>query len=381
MKIVFIGGGTGGHFYPLMAVAEQIRHLCLEQKLVMPKLYYLGPTAYDAAALQEREIAFIPGYAGKVRRYFSLLNYLDLVWTFFGTLHALWQMYVLYPDVIFCKGGYTSFPTLLAARILAIPVVVHETDSRVGRANAFAARFAKAVAISYPGTEEYLPHTKKDRIALTGNPIREELATAVADGAHAFLGLSENIPTIFITGGSLGAQAINEALISALPELLTRYQIIHQVGKNNLDYVRGVTSVVLETIADKTLANRYKVFGFINALSVRMVAGAANLVISRAGGTIFEIASWGLPSIIIPIPESISHDQTHNAFSYARAGACVVIEQKNLTPHLLISEIDRIMNTKQVRDELMRNARTFAQPHAAEKIARIILEIALKHES
>jgi UDP-N-acetylglucosamine--N-acetylmuramyl-(pentapeptide) pyrophosphoryl-undecaprenol N-acetylglucosamine transferase len=111
-----------------------------------------------------------------------------------------------------------------------------------------------------------------------------------------------------------------------------------------------------------------------------MAAGAANIVVSRAGGSIFEVASWGLPSIIIPIPEDVSHDQTHNAFSYARAGACVVIEQKNLTPHLLVSEIDRIMKTKEVRDELIRNARAFAQPHAAEKIAKIILEIALKHE-
>jgi UDP-N-acetylglucosamine--N-acetylmuramyl-(pentapeptide) pyrophosphoryl-undecaprenol N-acetylglucosamine transferase len=289
-------------------------------------------------------------------------------------------MYVLYPDVIFTKGGYTAFPTLVAARILAIPVVVHETDSRVGRANLFAAKFAKAVAISYPGTEEYLPKVPKERIALTGNPIREELATPMKEGSHEFLGLDPNIPTIFITGGSLGAQTINEAVISALPELIPRYQIIHQVGKENLEYVRGVTRVILENLADKTAQDRYKVFGFINALSVRMAAGASSLVVSRAGGTIFEIASWGLPSIIIPIPEDVSHDQTHNAFSYARSGCCVVIEQKNLTPHLLVSEIDRIMKTKEVRDELVRSAHAFAQPKAAEKIARIILEIALKHE-
>jgi UDP-N-acetylglucosamine--N-acetylmuramyl-(pentapeptide) pyrophosphoryl-undecaprenol N-acetylglucosamine transferase len=380
MKIVLLGGGTGGHFYPLMAVAEQLRHLAEAEKLVTPKLYYIGPSSYDAEALLEREITFIPGYAGKVRRYFSILNFFDAFKTFFGILHSIWQMYVLYPDVIFTKGGYTSFPTLVAARILAIPVVVHETDSRFGRANKFAANFAQAVAISYPGSEQYIPKVKRDRIALTGNPIREELATPVKEGAHAFLGLDENKPTIFITGGSLGAQAINEAVISALPELITRYQIIHQVGKENIDYVKGVTSVILENLKDKTAAERYKVFGFLNALSVRMAAGASNLVISRAGGSIFEIASWGLPSIIIPIPEDVSHDQIHNAFSYARVGGCVVIEQKNLTPHLLVSEIDRIMNTKEVRDELIRNARAFAQPKAAEKIAHLILEIALKHE-
>lgn len=380
MKIVLLGGGTGGHFYPLMAVAEEIRSLIEKEHLLKPQLYYIGPTSYDAEALMEREIIYIPGYAGKVRRYFSILNFFDLFKTFFGILHSLWQMYVLYPDVIFTKGGYTAFPTLVAARILAIPVVVHETDSRMGRANMFAAKFAKAIAISYPGTEEYIPKVPRERIALTGNPIRIELASPAKEGAHTFLELSPDIPTIFITGGSLGAQVINETVISALPELITRYQIIHQAGRENLEYVKGVTSVILENLKDKELAQRYKVFGFLNSLSVRMAAGAANLVISRAGGTIFEIASWGLPSIIIPIPEEISHDQTHNAFAYARSGACVVIEQKNLTPHLLISEIDRIMTTKEVRDELTRNARAFAQPNAAEKIARTILEIALTHE-
>jgi UDP-N-acetylglucosamine--N-acetylmuramyl-(pentapeptide) pyrophosphoryl-undecaprenol N-acetylglucosamine transferase len=135
-------------------------------------------------------------------------------------------------------------------------------------------------------------------------------------------------------------------------------------------------------LADSLLKERYKAFGYLNDLATRMSAGVASLCLARAGaGNIFEIAAWGLPSILIPIPEPISHDQTKNAFAYARSGACVVIEQNNLTPGLLVSEVDRVLNKPELAHTMQNAARGFARVDAAKTIANQLLDIALSHES
>ena len=142
--------------------------------------------------------------------------------------------------------------------------------------------------------------------------------------------------------------------------------------------IERTASVVLEKNENR---NRYKIFDYLNDLAMRMSAGAASLVISRGGSTIFEIAAWGLPSIIIPLSEVVSHDQTKNAFNFARSGGTVVIEERNLSPHLLISEIDKIMNNKTDQEKMKKVATAFNKPDAAVKIAHEILSIALAHES
>ncbi|MBL4644402.1 MAG: hypothetical protein JKX80_00880, partial [Candidatus Pacebacteria bacterium] len=190
--------------------------------------------------------------------------------------------------------------------------------------------------------------------------------------------LKEEIPTILILGGSQGAQAINSVVLDALPELLKKYQIIHQAGKDNIENVRNISSVILK---DNPNAKRYRAFGFLNTLAMRMSAGIASIVVARAGaGSIFETAAWGLPSITIPLPEEISHDQTKNAFAYARDGAATVMKQKNLTKNILIAEIDRIMDDPEIQSQMTQAAHDFAKPDAAEKIARMIINTALKHE-
>lgn len=377
MKVVLTGGGTGGHFYPLIAVAEEIYRICEERHIIEPQLYYIGPDAYDSQALTEHNITFIQSPAGKLRRYPSLLNVFDMLKTFIGVIKSIFQLYSLYPDVVFCKGGYAAFPTVVAARILTIPVIIHESDASVGRTNKYASKFAKYIGISYPGTEDQM-QAPREKIALVGNPIRKDVMFPAKEGMHTFLELSPEIPTILILGGSSGAQTINNTVLDALSILLPKYQVVHQTGVAHLEEVRGIAHVMLN---NSEYSQRYKTYGFLNALAMKMSAGAASLVVSRAGtGGIFEIAQWGLPSIIVPIPEEISHDQTKNAFAYMRAGACTVIEQKNLTSHILASEIDRIMETKEIRDTMARSARAFARPDAAKKMAQVILGTVLEHE-
>jgi len=180
-----------------------------------------------------------------------------------------------------------------------------------------------------------------------------------------------------VTGGSQGAQALNEVVLSALPQLLEKYQVVHQTGTDNIDDVQNRIKVIL---GDSPLAKRYKAFGYLNDLATRMVAGAAAIIISRAGSTIFEIASWGLPSILIPLPTAAEDHQTKNAYAYARAGACTVIEQGNLTPGLLVSEVNRIMTHEPIKHAMGTAARAFARLDAASLISSALLDIALSHE-
>jgi UDP-N-acetylglucosamine--N-acetylmuramyl-(pentapeptide) pyrophosphoryl-undecaprenol N-acetylglucosamine transferase len=377
MKILFTGGGSGGHFYPIIAVAQAVITCAKERKILVPSLHYMAPSKYNPRALFENDIEFLSVPAGKVRRYFSLLNVTDVFKTIYGCILALIKMYSLYPDVVFGKGGYASFPTLFAAKLLHIPVVIHESDSRPGRVNLWAAKFARKIAISYPDAAEQFKKTPPDRIAHTGNPVRADIIIPLSNGAHDFLKLEQNIPTVLILGGSQGSQNINDVILAALPELLNRYQIIHQTGRANIEEIKSTTEIILK---DHPYAHRYHPMDYLNDLTLRMSAGVAEIIVSRAGSTIFEIAAWGTPSIIIPLPHSISHDQTSNAFSYGRTGAATVVQENNLSAHIIIGEIDRIHNNPTIQQSMRDQAKAFARLDSSTLIADVLIDIALEHE-
>jgi UDP-N-acetylglucosamine--N-acetylmuramyl-(pentapeptide) pyrophosphoryl-undecaprenol N-acetylglucosamine transferase len=374
MKILFTGGGTGGHFYPIIAIAQEIKKICEEEKLSVPELYFMADNPYNPRVLFENNITFVPVSAGKLRRYFSLLNLTDFFKTAFGIIQALWKVYSIYPDVVFSKGGYSSFPCLFAARILNIPVIIHESDSHPGRVNSWSAKFARRIAVSYPDAAKYFPANK---VAVTGNPLRHEVMNPTPRGAYEFLQLDRTLPVIMVLGGSQGAAKINDAILDILPKLVERFQIVHQTGRKNFEEVKKRADYLLK---NNPFANRYRPFDYLNESAIRMVAGIADLVISRAGSTIFEIAYWGIPSIIIPIPPEISHDQTSNAYTYARSGSAVVIEEKNLRSSILYEEIDRLMSDPNLLSSMKQSCRNFARPDANRTIAKEIINIALTHE-
>ena len=373
MKVVFTGGGTGGHFYPIIAIIERLNELLEREKFIDVEIYYLSDNPYDERILFENGVRFKKLTAGKLRRYFSFLNVIDLFKTIFGVIRAIGALYVLYPDVVVGKGGYASFPTLIAARILRIPVIIHESDSVPGRANIIASKFARRIAVSYPEAAEFFP---KEKTAFTGNPIRRAVAIPMREGAHDILKLDSTVPIILILGGSQGAAIINDAIMQAAPRLTEKYQIIHQVGVKNLDAMQNMAEVV---IGKSQYRDRYKMYGYLNEITLRTSAGVASLVISRAGSTIFEIAAWGIPSIIVPITDSNGDHQRKNAYAYARAGGCIVIEEANLTTNLISSEIERLMTDTPLREKMSTSAKSFAKNDAAEKIAEEILLVLKEH--
>ncbi|PIP55434.1 MAG: hypothetical protein CO183_00590 [Candidatus Zambryskibacteria bacterium CG_4_9_14_3_um_filter_42_9] len=378
MRILFTGGGSGGHFYPIVSIAEELNNLAKEKRLIGLELFYMSPTPYNPGVLFENGITYKKNNAGKLRRSddwrVSILNFFDLWKTGWGIIVSIVMVYRLYPDVVFGKGGYASFPVLVAARILRIPVVIHESDTVPGRVNLWAGKFARIVAVSYKEAAKYFP---SDKVAYSSQPVRKDVALPITSGAREFLKIEAGIPVILILGGSQGAQKINDAILGCVKELVEKYAVIHQTGKNNIVEVRTTADVIL---FDSIRKDRYKTFDYLNVLSLRMAAGVASVVVSRAGSTIFEIAAWGVPSIIVPINKSVSRDQHFNAFAYARTGASEVIEENNLTANILRSEIERLMTNDALREKMKEATKTFYKSDAARMLAEELLKIALEHE-
>jgi UDP-N-acetylglucosamine--N-acetylmuramyl-(pentapeptide) pyrophosphoryl-undecaprenol N-acetylglucosamine transferase len=378
MTIAFTAGGTGGHFYPLIAIAEAVRAIAAERRLVTPRLYYLAPTPFDEQALLGNGIIYLKAPAGKWRRYRSWKNVTDAFMTFAGYLKCLWLLFQTYPDVVVSKGGYASVPTVLAAATLRIPIIIHESDAKPGRANLLAARFATRIAVSFDESVAYFPQKMRSKIARTGIPLRQELKDLIPDAARAELGLDASVPTILVLGGSSGAVRINETLLSTLSELVSFANVIHQTGKANIEAVEGTAKVVL---GKDPHANRYHPTAYLSAPAMREAASAADLIVSRAGATaIAEISLWRKPAILIPIPEDVSHDQRTNAYAYAKTGAAVVLEEANMTPHLLASEAKRILSDKALAASMGEKGAAFSDNDAASVLGEEVLRIALSHE-
>lgn len=369
--IVLVGGGSGGHFYPTIAVAERLNDRNTQAEQI--KLYYFGPEKYNETALAQNNITFVKIPTGKRRKYFSFFNILDIFKVFFGVFFAIGQLYKIYPDVVFSKGGYTSVPVVIGAWILRIPIMIHESDTKAGTANKIGAKFARYIAIAFDEAADDFP---KDKTALVGIPIRKALLQKTPNPKEK-LGLPADKPLIFVTGGSLGSQRINRLILESLDELLPNYSILHQTGEKNEATVQQTSA---ELITDNSLLANYFVKGTLNAEEVHDAQSAADIVVSRAGtGTIFEIAKKGVPAILIPIPEDISHDQRSNAYAYARAGGASVMEEANLTDGLLTAEINRIMGNSEVYKAMAIAAANFGSRDAADTITNTLLEIAQEH--
>jgi UDP-N-acetylglucosamine--N-acetylmuramyl-(pentapeptide) pyrophosphoryl-undecaprenol N-acetylglucosamine transferase len=368
MKIVITGAG-GGHFVPLIAVAERVRKEAFVQKIQQPEFYFFSDKPYDEELLFSIDCKFVEIPAGKLRVYPSVETITDMFKTFYGCIVALFKLYALYPDVIFAKGGYASFPTLLAARILSIPVIVHESDTVPGRTTKWAGKFALRVALSY---QEAAPFYPKETIALTGQPIRD-IVLPPADFKRVYH--KKERPVILILGGSQGSQKINTAVLQILPVLLASYDVVHQTGKDNLEEVKNQASTLLQGHEFK---DRYFADGFID---VALFYPKVDLVITRAGSSMFEMVEWQLPMIVIPIPETISRDQRSNAYAMASHGFATVLEENNLSGNILLSMISRILDNEEHYNAMIKDTALFDNSlTAASVIARELIRIGLSHK-
>lgn len=383
MKILFAGGGTGGHILPIIAICREMRKIHPEPDL---QFFYLGPKDDFGQILLSREgirVKYV--FSGKVRRYLNWKTFFEnLIDVFFkipaGIFQAFFYIFFLAPDLIFSKGGFGSIQGVLPGWLLRIPVFLHESDIRPGFANRFLSKFALEVFASFPKTE----HFSSKKLVLVGNPIRKEILEGSKEGAQKLLKLNQQKPVILILGGSQGAQRINDKILEALPELLKNFEIIHQCGKRNFKEVKAESKAILP----EELAPSYHLFPFLEEEELKQAYAACDFIISRAGsGSIFEIAAAGKPSILIPLPESAQNHQINNAYAYAENKATIVLEEVNFTHHFFLEKLKYLFSQPPsgVRDEaksqrseelkkMQEAARQFSRPMAAKIIASYLVE-------
>ncbi|AKM84620.1 MAG: undecaprenyldiphospho-muramoylpentapeptide beta-N -acetylglucosaminyltransferase, UDP-N-acetylglucosamine--N-acetylmuramyl-(pentapeptide) pyrophosphoryl-undecaprenol N-acetylglucosamine transferase [candidate division Kazan bacterium GW2011_GWA1_50_15] len=262
------------------------------------------------------------------------------------------------PDVVFAKGGYVALPVVLAAKRQHIPVVVHESDSRLGLANRLAIPSASKVAVSFP-IDEYIrqqPNLGRYRAKFiyTGLPLPDSLLRD--SGRPVF---SNQRPTILVTGGSQGAQAINQAVWEILPELLAKYNLVHQVGANGLTEAERHVQVL-----PPGLGEYYRPFGF-DADFYQQALHAADLVVARAGSMVFELQALAKPAILIPLPHSAGGHQHRNAKFLVEHDAAVAIDQRQLTANGLMAVIEQLMSDQTLRERLAQNLSTLGKVNVA----------------
>jgi UDP-N-acetylglucosamine--N-acetylmuramyl-(pentapeptide) pyrophosphoryl-undecaprenol N-acetylglucosamine transferase len=362
MRIILAGGESGGHLTPLVAVAKKIR-----EKVPEVEFMFIGPKGKLEDEIMGRENIPIRNImTGKLRRYFSFKNFVDFFRIPLGVLKSLWLLLIHMPDAIFSKGGSASFPVVVAGWLYRIPILIHESDSNPGLANSMLGKFATRVAVSYPEAEKYFPAAQ---VVLTGNPLNANINKGDINRARQTYGLTESKKVIYVTGGSQGAKSINDKILRILPQLMHKYQIIHQTGEYDFENVVRVAG----ELGFKAGRGGYYPIAFIKE-NIGDVFAVADLVISRGSATtISEIAANKKPAIIIPLETSASDHQRMNAYSLARIGGCVVMEENNMGEHMLTEKIDEIMNDETLRSKLSENIGTFYHADATEKIADGIL--------
>jgi len=369
MRIIFTGGGSGGHIFPIIAIVREI-------KKIRPdfRFYYIGPKDESTVFLLSREgIKVKTILAGKIRRYggpkaFSQ-NLIDILKIPIGFLQSFFYIFFLFPDLIFSKGGYGSLSVSILGWIFQVPIILHESDIAPGFTNKLISKFALEIFVSFPVKETTYFSPKK--IISVGDPIRKEILAGDAQEAKKLFRLVEGKPTILILGGSQGAQRINDLILDILPQMLSNFQIIHQTGSKNFQEVEAEAKAMVKPPFEKY----YHPFPFLNETELKHALKICDIVVSRAGsGSIFEVAACGKPSILIPLPEAAQNHQIKNAYLCQKLGACIVIEEENLTPGFFFEKLKYLLSKQDQLKEMSEKAKEFSQPRAAEIIAKYLVE-------
>ncbi|MEQ8221788.1 MAG: undecaprenyldiphospho-muramoylpentapeptide beta-N-acetylglucosaminyltransferase [Candidatus Eremiobacterota bacterium] len=366
VKIIATGGGTGGHIIPTLSVINKLKELA-----DIEILYVGSATGMEATIVPAHGIAFRGIHCGKLRRYFSLENFTDMFKVCAGFFQSLNIIRSFKPDVIFAKGGYVTVPVGLAGGILGIPVIAHESDTVIGLSNKILLRFLRGISLGFP--EDNYPAEVQKKGKYTGSPINPAVMkiafTEKSEGVKHF-GLDPAIPVLFVTGGSQGARAINNAIKDILPALLPSVQVLHQSGE--LDYPS--LCEMRETLPEN-LKKNYKLFSFITD-DMPLALQSADLVLTRGGAnTLSELMVLKKPSVIIPLPKAANNHQMKNARVIEQHGAGIIIEQSLLTEDLLLKTIKDLIADREKLKNMSGKAASLAKPDAAELIAKTILSV------
>ena len=350
------GGGTGGHLFPALAIADEIRKLEPASKFL-----FLGTTGkIEARVVPQRGYPFQTIWISGFHRRLTVDNLLFPVKVIVSLIQSLFVIRRFHPDVVVGTGGYVCGPILFVASLFGIPTVIHESNSFPGVTTRLLAKRVTQIFIAFDAARRWLKRT--DHVRLIGTPTREILGSVTKEQGCSFFHIAPNKKTLLVFGGSLGAASINDAVLQSLPELLAAgIQIVWQTGQGDCDRVQ-------KAAAGKNI-------GWLGPFIDKMeyAFGAADLVLCRSGATtLAELTRVGKPAILIPYPFAAGDHQTHNARSMADAGAAVMIADKDVRQQLKENVIS-MLNDPQRLSSMSRASARLGKPQAGQEIAAAIL--------
>ncbi len=360
MKLLLVGGGSGGPVSPLLAVAAQLR----KTDPSIECLFVGGFVGPEKAMAEKEGIPFVAVTAGKLRRYASLKNTLTPFLVLIGFFQALVLIAKARPSVAFGSGSFIQVPVLWAAWVFRVPIVIHQQDIQPTLANKLCSIIATRITVTFEESVKdfsqgsgFLYSAKPEKVVHTGNPFREDLLLATKEQGRAFFGLHDALPVLYVTGGGTGASFINDLITNNLEFLTRTVQIIHATGK-------GKTSEVVY--------ENYHAYAFIS--EVGLAFAAADFVLSRAGiSTITELSNLRKIAIIVPMPNT--HQEANAAF-LARQHAAVVIPQDQLDSQMLVQVLKKILFDLHIQDGLKDNISAIMPKGSTSTVAEIILKAA-----
>jgi len=351
--VAFAGGGTAGHVFPGIAVAEELA------RRSRVRVEWIGTAdGVERKLVTEAGFPFHSVPAGKLRRYISLKNVSDAARILAGVIASLRLLGRMKPSLLFSKGGFASVPPVAAARLRGIPAFTHESDFDPGLATRINLRLCEKVLVSFPETMSFLPPKHRHKAVVTGNPVRAAFSRADPTRGKRFVGCGEGVPLLLVIGGSLGSSFLNSLVSASLPALEDRFFVVHQTG-------------AAQGGASRT--GRYFPSPFF-AAELPDVMAAADLVISRSGANVLaELAALGKPSILVPFSSGSRGDQLRNAEFFRKNGAARVLSESEASPVALLAVIDSLLGDRDLLRAMGGGARALGGGNPAAVIAELIL--------
>lgn len=363
------GGGTGGHIYPAIAIAEALR-----KDETTKNIYYIGnPNNLEYGIVKKAHFKFLPikvsGMPRKIGLDFIKWG-IELELANWKALYYLWRFK---PDAILGTGGYVSAPALMASNLTKTPYMIHDCDAQPGMVSKFVAPMAKQVSLAFEDSASYI---RSNNISINGNPIREQFKTLTKEEARQNMNL-ENKTTITIMGGSQGAKSIDEATVQCLKQIFEKYdvQVIFQTGaKHYENTLKALENVYPEFEHNKNLILKPYFDDMVTALK------ATDIAISRAGSlSLSEICACGIAPILIPYPYAAADHQRKNANSLLNKDACLYLEDKETTGETLLEKLDELLSNPERLASIQANTRSLAKLDATQTIVEQLKKVA-SHE-
>jgi UDP-N-acetylglucosamine--N-acetylmuramyl-(pentapeptide) pyrophosphoryl-undecaprenol N-acetylglucosamine transferase len=362
LKVLLSGGGTAGHIYPALTVAAALHNEGMDVSFVGT------PDGLEARLVPEAGFPFHALPARGIDRSRPWTTFGAVLTTISSTFKARRLLRDGRIDVVVCFGAYVTLPVGLAADLARVPLVIHEQNSVPGLANRVMSYWAERIGVTYPESANYLHG--RDRVAITGNPVRPDVLRATRSSGRAALGLREDSTVLLVFGGSRGARHLNEATVSLYPKLMETpgVEVVHVAGREEADGVRSA----LERVAGES-RGRYNVLGYLDDMGSALAA--ADLVVARAGATsIAEITALGRPSVLVPYPYATDDHQTRNARGVVEAGAAVLVADSDLDGPAYADAVLGLLTDVGRRTSMASAARALGRPDAAARVARLATE-------